>query len=277
MRKFKIFIQNVLFAIGVISSFVTVLWALFPTPLSDFVKKSPLIYLAFVLLLSIIYGFFTIREKSKIELKLSEKVKAKVLFGDLFQGEEIIVIPVNEYFDTLVDDKVIASKTLHGLFIRNYFGGNESDLKQQIKNGLSNLKPIEVNSNRKTDNKEKYPIGTVCEVKKGNNVFYLVALTRFNENHRAEITNSEYQRVLCDLFTFIEQNSQGRKVNIPLIGAGHSGVSLSKQKLLEFLLFSIALNDNLTLINGINIVLHDSVKDKVDLSLTEILFKNMEN
>ena len=277
MRKFKIFIQNVLFAIGVISSFVTVLWALFPSPLADFIKKCPWIYLICMISLASIYGAYTIRTKKKIELKLSEKIKASISFGDIFQGEEIIVIPVNDYFDTLVDDKVVSSKTLHGLFIRNYFGGNEADLKQQIKNGLANHRPIEINSNRKTENKEKYPIGTVCEIKKGNNVFYLVALTRFNDNHRAEITNSEYQRVLCDLFTFIEQHSQGRKVNIPLIGAGHSGVNLSKQKLLEFLLFAIALNDNLTLINGINVMLHDSVKDEVDLSLTEILFKNMEN
>ena len=80
---------------------------------------------------------------------------------------------------------------------------------------------------------------------------------------------------MCDLFSFIEQNSQGRVINIPLIGAGHSGVNLSKQKLLEFLLFSIALNDGLTLINGVNIFLHDSVKDDIDLTSTQILFKSI--
>ncbi len=103
----------------------------------------------------------------------------------------------------------------------------------------------------------------------------MLASTRVNSNDRAEVKNSEYQRVLCDLFSFIEQNSQGRIVSIPLIGAGHSGVDLSKQKLLEFLLFSIALKDNLTLINGINVVLHESIKKDIDLSSTEILFKTI--
>jgi len=94
-------------------------------------------------------------------------------------------------------------------------------------------------------------------------------------NPETLVNNSEYQRVLCDLFSYIEQNSQGRKVSIPLIGAGHSGVNLSKQKLLEFLLFSIALKDGLTLINGVDVVLHESIKKEIDLSSTEILFKTI--
>ena len=90
--------------------------------------------------------------------------------------------------------------------------------------------------------------------------------TKFNENHRAEIVKSEYQRVIMDLLDFIEQHSQGFNVNIPLIGSGHSGVELTNQKLLEFLLFSITLNDNLTLVNGLDIVLYKDLKDKIDLN-----------
>ena len=185
------------------------------------------------------------------------------------------MIPVNEYFDTTVDDKIISSKTIHGKFIKKFFGGNEVDLKRQLTNGLSQYKPLEINSERKSGNKVKYPLGTVCEVISDNKIFYLVALTRFNSNHRAEVNNSEYQRVLCDLFSYIEQNSQGRKVSIPLIGAGHSGVKLSKQKLLEFLLFSISLKDDLTLINGVDVVLHESIKKEIDLTSTQILFNTI--
>lgn len=222
-----------------------------------------------------VYATYANWPRRKVRLKLSEKIKANIYFGDLFKSEGIIVIPVNEYFDTTVDDKIISFNTLHGKFIRNFFGGNETDLKNQIKRGLSAYSPLEVNTNRNAGNKSRYPLGTVCEVKNGSKIFYLVALTRFNSSHRAEVTNSEYQRVLCDLFFFVEQHSQGRKISIPLIGAGHSGVNLKKQKLLEFLLLSIALQDNLTLINGIDIVLHDSVKDEVSLTNTKMLFKTM--
>lgn len=275
MRKFKNIMKSMLIAIGVLSSIISILWAIFSTDLNPLVSKCPWGFLITLFVVAFVCALYANRSKAKICLKLSEKVKATVYFGDLFKTEEIIVIAVNEYFDTIVDDKIISSKTIHGIFIRTFFGGDEENLKQQLKKGLANYTPLEVNSERTSGNKEKYPLGTVCEITKGNKVFYLVAFTRFNDNHRAEIKNAEYQRVLCDLFSFIEQNSQGRKINIPLVGAGHSGVNLPKQKLLEFLLFSISLKDGLTLINGIDIVLHDSVRSEIDLSSTEILFKSI--
>lgn len=273
MRKLSNFVRSLLIAIGSLSGFVTILWAFFSSSLAPLANKCPWSLLFGLLTLAVIYALYANRSKDKIELKLSDKVKAKIFFGDLFESKEIIVIPVNEYFDTIVDEKIISSNTIHGKFIKNYFGGNESELKKQIRKELEKHAPLESNSDRKKGNKNKYPLGTVCEVKNGSKVFYLLALTRFNTNHRAEVKNSEYLRVLCDLFSYIEQNSQGRNVSIPLIGAGHSGVNLSKQKLLEFLLFSIALKDDLTLINGVNIVLHKSIKKEIDLSATEILFK----
>ncbi len=275
MRKISNFIESTFVAIGYISSFVTIFWAFLPNNMTELANKCPVSFLIGLFILSLIFAYYTNRSKNKIKLNLSDHVKAKIFFGDLFESNEIIVIPVNEYFDTTVDDKIISSKTIHGKFIKKFFGGNEVDLKRQLTNGLSQYKPLEINSERKSGNKVKYPLGTVCEVISDNKIFYLVALTRFNSNHRAEVNNSEYQRVLCDLFSYIEQNSQGRKVSIPLIGAGHSGVKLSKQKLLEFLLFSISLKDDLTLINGVDVVLHESIKKEIDLTSTQILFNTI--
>jgi len=275
VRKLINFVRSLLIAIGSLSGIVTILWAFFSQSLSPLANKCPWSLLFVLLALAVIYALYANRSKSKIELNLSAKVKAKIFFGNLFKENEIIVIPANEYFDIAVDDKIISSKTIHGKFVKTFFGGNEAELKKQIKKGLAQYRPLETNSERKSGNKNRYSLGTVCEVKNGSKIFYLVALTRFNSNHRAEVKNSEYQRVLCDLFSFIEQNSQGRIVSVPLLGAGHSGVNISKQKLLEFLLFSIALKDDLTLINGVNVVLHESIKKDIDLSSTEILFKTI--
>lgn len=262
-------------AIGILVSLVALLS--FFSCFTELVNKSPLCSLFVIVTIALIHAVYINWPKSKIELKLTEKVKTKIFFGDLFEADEIIIIPVNEYFDTIVNDEIISSKTLHGKFISKFFGGNVADLTKQIKNGLANYPPTSLNSERKSGNKKKYSLGTVCEVKKDSKIFYLVALTRFNNNNRAEVLNSEYIKVLCDLFSFIEQNSQGRKVSIPLIGAGHGGANFSKQKLLEFLLFMIVLKDELTLINGVDIVLHDAIKNDIDLSTTEILFKTIRS
>jgi hypothetical protein len=276
MRKITAFTKNALIAIGFISSLVTISWALFPMELGDYVKDKQRICVAFLIAFSALYGFYSIRKKKRIHIKVTERVKADIYFGNIFTNNGIVVIPVNEYFDTLVDDNVISINTLHGKFIRNVFGGDEKNLCQQISNSLSKTKPIEINENRTSGNKHKYALGTVCEVTKDGKYFYLVALTKFNEVHRAEVKNSEYQRVICDLLYHIEQRSQGRKVSIPLIGAGHGGVDLSKQKLLEFILLSIFMSDKLTLINGIDVVLHSSVESEIDLAMVEVLFKTFK-
>lgn len=275
MRRFKNFLKSLLEAIGVIGSFVTISWAIFQESLGDSDISRPWLVILAIFLVSAVYALSTIWPKTKIKLKLTEKVKAEVFFGDLFSANEIIVIPVNEYFDTIVDDKIISSKTLHGIFIKNYFGGNEANLKKQINQSLNGVDHVDINSGRTAGNKKKYPLGTVCQVTKDDKVFFLVALTKFNHNDRAEVKNSEYQRVLCDLFSYIEQHSQGKCVSLPLIGGGHSGVNLSKQKLLEFLLFSIGLKDELTLVGGVNVVLHNSIKNEIDLNSTNVLFKSI--
>ena len=134
-----------------------------------------------------------------------------------------------------------------------------------------------INNTRTVGNKLKYPLGTVAKVEKNGKIYYLVALTKFNKNNRAKITKEEYQIILTKLLNYVEQFSQGNSINIPLIGAGHSGVKLPKQKLLEFLVMSIQLNDNLTLINEVNIILHKSLKKEINLNSIEYLYNIMED
>jgi len=264
--KFKIFFNNFFICIGIISAIFTIMGLIWADKISSLLNQNPnykILLLVIIIIISIGYAFYSIKTKKKISLKISENTKINVYYDDLFQSNKIIVIPVNDYFDTIVDDKIVSSNTLHGKFIQKYFLNNEKQLKSLIDKSLSKISPIEINKTRTKGNKKRYALGTVAIVEIKEKIFYLFAFTKFNQNNRATITKSQYLNVITVLFEFIEQNSQGYKVNIPLIGAGHSGVELSKQKLLDFLLFSIILSDKLTLINGLDIILY---KDKIDLN-----------
>jgi hypothetical protein len=102
MRKLLNFIRSFFVATGSLSGFVTILWAFFSPSLSSFANRCPWSLLFGLFILALIYALYANRSKRKIELSLSDKVKAKIFFGDLFESNEIIVIPVNEYFDTTV-------------------------------------------------------------------------------------------------------------------------------------------------------------------------------
>lgn len=148
MRKLSNVVRSLLIAIGSLSGFVTILWAFFSSSLSPLANKCPWSLLFGLFTLATIYALYANRSKNKIKLKLSDKVKAQIFFGDLFESKEIIVIPVNEYFDTIVDEKIISSNTIHGKFVQKFFGGNEAELKKQIKKELVKYEPLETNSER---------------------------------------------------------------------------------------------------------------------------------
>jgi len=278
MKKKK-FIENFFIYIGVTSAFFTIIGLICASDISSFFDKNENYKIYFIIIvgaLNLCFAGFSIRRKNKLSLDITKKVHANVYYNDLFQSKGIIVIPVNDYFDTIVDDKIISSNTIHGKFINKFFKDNEKELKQKINKSLSSIEAIETNLSRKQGNKKRYPLGTVAIVKQVDKTFFLLALTKFNANHRAEITKSEYQRVIMQLFDFTEQHSQGFKINIPLIGNGHSGTELSEQKLLEFILFSITLHDKLTLSNGVDIILHKDVKDKIDLNKINYYYNTEE-
>lgn len=267
--KRKIFIENFFIYIGITSAFFTIIGLIWSNDISSFFDKNEnykIYFIITVVALNLLFAGFSIRRKNRLSLDITKKVHANVYYDDLFQSKGIIVIPVNDYFDTIVDDRIISSNTIHGKFINKFFKDNEKELKQKINRSLSTIEVVETNLNRKQGNRKRYPLGTIAIVKQEEKTFFLLALTRFNNNHRAEITKSEYQRIIMDLFDFTEQYSQGFKINLPLIGNGHSGVELSEQKLLEFILFSITLNNKLTLLNGVDIILYKDVKDKIDLN-----------
>ena len=57
----------------------------------------------------------------KCTFRIRNNLKINIFYGDLFEQKGNIIIPVNEYFDTIVDDKIIAEKTLHGQFVKKIF------------------------------------------------------------------------------------------------------------------------------------------------------------
>ena len=52
--------------------------------------------------------------------------------GDIFQQPGLKAIAFNEYFDTLVDNKVIGDTSLNGVFIQKHLGVPTSELDRYI-------------------------------------------------------------------------------------------------------------------------------------------------
>ena len=139
--------------------------------------------------------------------------------GDLFKEIGVIVIGVNDFFDTIVDDTHISSRSLHGMMILKHWGGNVGDLDSQIQNGLaSNV--FEYVKRDGIAKEKRYPLGTSVLVKDSHGKrFLLVALTRTNAvTHRTHAELRDLYDAVKGSLTVARETANGDPVSLPLMG-----------------------------------------------------------
>jgi hypothetical protein len=219
----------------------------------------------FVIALILIYIILLCRANitKKIKLRING-LNIEIYFGDLFKSDGLKLITFNEYFDTLVDNEIIAENTLNGIFITNNYP-NVDELDNQISRKLNNTIPISTNTLRKKGKKKRYKLGTTIEVEKK---YLLTAFTHFDEKNLAYLSKSEYLLCLDNIWKEINRIYAGRDVCIPLLGSGISriGKDIKHQEYLELILCTLKISDIDHANNSkISIVIHKNEKEKINL------------
>lgn len=267
MKKISNWANHFLTAIAAISALTSLITWLFNIKMPE--TYTSWIYLGCIFTICIWYSHLQCKRKNRISLKFSPKLEVNIAKGDLFDNNHhgIIVIPVNEYFDTIVDDCIISSRTIHGQFINRYFNHNVSDLDNIISKSLKEQR-FKSNPQRKRGKVKKYPLGTCANVPYGKDIYVLAALTHFDENNNTNISPSEFKDVLYSLFQHLEKTANMRPVYMPLIGSGQSRFPKSPQRILFSILECLELMP-LSLPAGINIIIHQQTSKNINLRLIE--------
>jgi hypothetical protein len=111
-KLFKNYLE-VLSVVGLLCSF-----ALIVITIPDCLK----IYVgvALVLLLLIIYIIMWINANNQDKTTLNINNSTMIIkTGDIFEEDGLKVIAFNEYFDTLVDNRIISENTLNGIYVKS--------------------------------------------------------------------------------------------------------------------------------------------------------------
>lgn len=256
-------------AIGTISSVVTLVSFVFQlTKLGFWVIA---IYIVVVLLLSFAFAIWQTWRKESISIKISNTLTAHVLAGDLFsfaKDGNYVVIPVNEYFDTIADNKIINKGTIHGQFILKYYSDDHTKLHDEIEAyfASNNIVGKEVERPNSEGYKKKYPLGTCAIIEKDNTKYVLLALTHFDEEDHAYVELSEFGRSISSMCRYLSDKAGVRPVYMPLMGMGMARLNQPAQFILKYTLDTIVGIKGLALLGGIHVVIYPPVAKTVNLN-----------
>ena len=209
-----------------------------------------LVFLGILFFVFIIY-WYNANKLKDVDLKINN-TNIEVKEGNIFEPldhpekheDEIMVIAANCGFDTVVDDKIVAKRTLHGQYINRIEEQNKLDkliLKIENDEFLNRFKIKQSVKDKIIDSKEKYELGSMVEFEN----YILTAFVDYDKEHKAFLSADEYMHFWMKFWENIDTIYAGRTINIPLIGAGITRFrdgKPSKQQLLEMMLWTLKIS-----------------------------------
>lgn len=203
---------------------------------------------------------------NKIDINI-EGSEVTIKVGDIFLQPGLKAIAFNEYFDTVVDNKIIAESSLNGIFIQKYLGEPISNLDRHIENySFENSEKLESNSERKLGKRVRHQIGTICLYKD----FLLAAFTKFDDDNKAVLTMPEYLEFLINFWDKVNNVYAQQSVSTPIFGSGITRIkghkTISDEDLLKIMLWTFRISEmRFKYPAKLTVVIHKNKISKINL------------
>lgn len=164
--------------------------------------------------------------------------------GDLFRQPGLKAIAFNEYFDTLVDDRIISKQSLNGIFIERHLDVDVAAFDRHISECLfddSNV--ISRGVERAPGKSVRYRLGTICVYED----YLITAFARFDESNRATLTMPEYLEFLINFWDNVNAVYSQKDVSTPVFGSGITRIkghkNISDEDLLKIMLWTFRISE----------------------------------
>jgi len=203
---------------------------------------------------------------NKIDINI-EGSEVTIKVGDIFSETGLKAIAFNEYFDTIVDNKIISENSLNGIFIKHHCCDQVSELDSHIDNyPFDESEKLGSNAERVVGKKWRYQIGSICVYKD----FLLAAFTKFDNNNKAVLTMPEYLEFLINFWDKVNNVYGQQSVTTPIFGSGITRIqghkTISDEDLLKIMLWTFRISEmRFKYPAKLTIVIHKSKIDKINL------------
>ncbi len=168
----------------------------------------------------------------------SNDTKIIVKFGDLFAEMGWKAIAVNDFFDSIADEDLVSSRSLHGFVLNNYWTKNRYDWEKQISGSLR--KRTGQTERRSNGNRTRYPIGTTARACTKTQKFLFVALGRTDA--QSNLTTANAEMLICAVRGMVSEARAACSMEplvIPLMGSGMSRVGIKNSVLVDLIITAV--------------------------------------
>jgi len=224
--------------------------------------------IACIILLLIIYAFVWYRANTLTSIDLTvDGTTVTIKAGDIFSQPGLKAIAFNEYFDTQVDEKIIASRSLNGLFINQHLGCSLWELDQHIADYPFEREDIlGINKERLRGKQQRYQPGTICVWQN----YLLTAFARFSEYNEARLTMAEYLTFLINFWDRVNRVYAMQSVSVPIFGSGITRMmghrDISDEDLLKIMLWTFRVSEmRFSYPAKLTIVIHEDKINTINL------------
>lgn len=259
-RIFKIFLQ-------ISSAFFAILSAtlIFVDIPDEFRLKSGVLVLGILIVIYVIIWRWS-NNLQNISLNI-EGSTVDIKTGDIFDQSGFKAIAFNEYFDTLVDDKIIAKRSLNGIFLDQQIGTGLADFDNHIAEyPFENAEVIDRNVDRAVGKKIRYKIGTICVY----NDYLITAFAKFDKDNKANLTMPEYLEFLINFWDKVNRVYAQQSVSTTIFGSGITRIkghkNISDEDLLKIMLWTFRISEmRFKHPAKLTIVIHNDKIDQINL------------
>lgn len=251
-----------------------------------------IVFFGITIIIATVYAILITCFYKKREVFDNKRGKLILKYGDLWKiafpkhigrfkptAKRIVVVSVNTTFDTIVDTELstvkkplVSANTMHGQWIEEMQKRNVDivALDEAIQKNLEcqGIRPIKEldRSQKERGNISCFEKGTIAVYEYDNTIFYLLALSEFDENNNAQNSKDELIKTIEKLIEYYNNYGQGYDLYIPLLGTGMSRTDITPNDALQimvsyFKIYKSKVNGN------VNIVIYNKQRDAVPLDI----------
>ncbi len=202
-------------------------------------------------------------------------IEVIIKIGDIFSADDNVVVGVNDVFDTHIGDDIISPRSVQAQLVRKRFDGSVDAFDAAVRVGLAG-KRSEKDPSKTRGKNDRYPVGTVVELKAGGVRHFLSAYCRMGSNLKAETDTCTLLNSMNEVWEKVRNSGQNQGVSMPVLASDFGRTGLTQTQLIQLIVLSfVGANKVQHVAPRLTVYVHEGSAGLVDFSALRLWLRGV--